>query len=356
MPAIAIARPAQSRGLELALLYTLSLLWGSSYAFIKLGVATIPPVTFIAARTAISGALLLATLRLRGLRLPREGRYWRRFFIQALLNSVVPFTLIAWAECRVDSGLAAILNSATPIFAFLLGALLLRQERPTLLRLFGVIAGLAGVALIIGMQAFGGLGEAVMAPLAIVAATVCYAGAALFGRQFRGLDPMMPAAGSLIAGTLLLIPLSLIIDRPWNLSPSAGSLVALLALAVFSTALALVIYFRLIESLGSLATTTQAYLRVPVGVAIGLIFLSESLAPTAAIGLILVVTGVLAMTLRQQISPSAVLGRGLGHCSWFIARQRQRRCLGELGDHILRDISLDRREAERESGKPFWLP
>jgi len=356
MPAIATERPARSRVAELAFLCMLSLLWGSSYAFIKLGVATIPPVTFIAARTAIAGALLLSILRFRGLGLPHEGRYWRRFFVQALLNSVVPFTLIAWAECRVDSGLAAILNSTTPIFTFLLGALLVRQEKPTLLRLFGVTTGLAGVALIIGMRAFGGLGEAVIAPLAIVTATICYAGAALFGRQFRGLYPMMPAAGSLIAGTLLLIPLSLIIDRPWNLSPSAGSLAALLALAVFSTALALVIYFRLIESLGSLATTAQAYLRVPVGVAIGLIFLGESLAPAAAIGLILVVTGVLAMTLRPQISPSAVLGRGLAHCSWFIARQRQRRCLGELGDHILRDIGLDRREAERESGKPFWLP
>jgi drug/metabolite transporter (DMT)-like permease len=356
MPAITIARPAQSPALELALLCTLSLLWGSSYAFIKLGVATIPPVTFIAARTAIAGALLLATLRFRGLRLPRENRYWRRFFIQALLNSVVPFTLIAWAECRVDSGLAAILNSTTPIFTFLLGALLLRQERPTWLRLFGVIAGLAGVALIVGMQAFGGLGEAVMAPLAIVAATVCYAGEALFGRQFRGLDPMMPAAGSLIAGALLLIPLSLIVDRPWNLTPSGSSLAALLALAVFSTSLALVIFFRLIETLGSLETTAQAYLRVPVGVAIGLIFLDETLARTAAIGLFLVVTGVVTMTLRPQISLSAAVGRGLAHYSRLVTRQRQRRHLGELGDHGLRDIGLDRREARREACKPFWLP
>jgi drug/metabolite transporter (DMT)-like permease len=356
MPAIAIARPTQSRALGLVLLCTLSLLWGSSYAFIRLGVETIAPITFIAARTAIAGGLLIAIMRFRGLRLPREGRYWRRFFIQALLNSVVPFTLIAWAERSVDSGLATILNSTTPIFTFLLGTLLLRQEKPTVLRLFGVTAGLAGVALIIGMRAFGGLGEGLMAPLAIVAATICYAGAALFGRQFRGLDPMMPAAGSLITGALLLIPLSLIVDRPWNLTPSAGSLAALLALAVFCTALALVIYFRLIETLGSLATTAQAYLRVPVGVAIGVILLGESLAPTAAIGLILVVTGVLAMTLRPQISAGTALGRGLAWCSRLAARRRQRYHLGALSDHMLRDIGLSRHEAERESGKPFWQP
>ncbi len=356
MPAIAMARPAQSRVAELALLGLLSLLWGASYAFIKLGVATIPPITFIAVRTAIAAALLFAVLRLRGLGLPPEGRYWRRFFVQSLLNSAVPFTLIAWAERSVDSGLAAILNSTTPIFAFLLGGILLRQERPTLLRLSGVVAGLAGVALIIGMRALDGLGREVLAPLAIVAATICYADAALFGRQFRGLDPMVPAAGSLVCGAILLIPLSLMVDRPWNLSPSAGSLAALLGLAVFCTALALVIYFRLIETLGSLATTAQAYLRVPVGVAVGMIFLGESLARTAAIGLVLVVAGVLAMTLPPQSSLSAAMRRGRARYSRLTARQRQRRYLGALGDHGLRDIGLDRSEAEREAGKPFWLP
>ncbi len=347
MPAIAMERASPSRpGSQiagLALLCLLSALWGSSYAFIKLGVATIPPVTFIAARTAIAGGLLLAILRFRGLGLPREWRYWRRFFIQALLNSVVPFTLIAWAEGSLDSGLAAILNSTSPIFTFLLGGILLRQERPTALRLFGVTAGLAGVALIIGLKAFDGLSGEVVGALAIVAATICYAGAALFGRHFRGLDPMMPAAGSLVCGALVLIPLSLALDRPWRLSPSAGSLEALLALSVFCTAFALVVYFRLIETLGSLATTAQAYLRVPVGVAVGMIFLGESLAPTAAIGLLLVLAGVVSMTLP----PQALLGTALGR-SW--QRRRQRRQLAELSDHLLRDIGLCR---EAAGGEPF---
>ncbi|HEX3064608.1 MAG TPA: DMT family transporter [Dongiaceae bacterium] len=280
----------------LALLLLLSALWGSSYAFIKLGVATIPPITFIAARTVIASLLLLAILRLRGVRMPRDGLLWRRFAIQALLNSVVPFTLIAWGERSLDSGLATILNSTSPIFTFLLGSLLLRQESPTWPRLIGVIAGLSGVTLIVGFTALQGLGSETMAALAIVAATICYAGAALFGRQFRGLDPMLPAAGSLIAGSIILIPISLIVDRPWTLSPSAESLAALMALAVFCTALALVIYFRLLEMVGPLGTVAQAYLRVPIGVAIGLAFMGESLAPTAGIGLVLVIAGVFAMT------------------------------------------------------------
>jgi drug/metabolite transporter (DMT)-like permease len=296
MPTLAARESSADRFAALGLLLLLSALWGSSYAFIKLGVATIPPITLIAARAVIAGSLLLAILRLRGVRMPADWQSWRRFAIQALLNSVVPFTLIAWGERSLDSGLAVILNSTSPIFTFLLGSLLLRQEKASWPRFIGVAAGLSGVMLIVGFTAIHGLGGQTLAASAIVAATICYAGAALFGRQFRGLDPMIPAAGSLIAGATILGPLSLIVDRPWTLSPSFSSIAALLALAVFCTALALAIYFRLLETLGPLGTVAQAYLRVPIGVAIGLAFMGESLAPTAGVGLILVVIGVFAMT------------------------------------------------------------
>ncbi|WP_348535994.1 EamA family transporter [Labrys sp. LIt4] len=280
-----------------ALLVALSTLWGASYAFIKVGVETIPPVTLIAARTLIAGAVLVAFLRLRGLRLPRDRRIWGRFALQACLNSVVPFTLIAWAEQTTDAGLATILNSTSPIFAFLLTAAVTRHEAVTGRKLFGVAAGLIGTCLIVGMEALEGFGREIWAQLAIIGATLCYAGAAIFGRSFKGLEPVMPAAGSLISGAAVLVPVSLILDRPWTLAPSAQSVLALLALAVFSTALAFVIYFRLVQTLGSVGTTAQAYLRVPVGVAIGVLFLGETLSPTAWAGLACVVAGVIAMTL-----------------------------------------------------------
>ncbi len=285
---------------ELALLLTLSTLWGASYTFIRIGVETIPPITLIAARTFLAGTLLLVVLHLRGLSLPRDPAVWRRFLIQAVLNSVVPFVLIAWAERTTEAGLAAILNSTTPIFAFLMTALITRHEAVTPRKLLGVAAGLIGICLIIGVEALGGIGAALWAQLAIVAATVCYAGAAIFGKTFRGIDPMMPAAGSLISGAALLIPVSLIVDRPWTLSPSSESLLALIALSVVSTALAFVIYFRLVQTLGSVGTTAQAYLRVPIGVAIGVVFLGETLASTAWIGLVAVMVGVIAMTLPAR--------------------------------------------------------
>ncbi len=285
---------------ELLLLLLLATLWGASYTFIKIGVATIPPITFIAARTLIAGTILLAILAWRGLSLPRDTATWRRFLFQACLNSVVPFTLIAWAEREIDAGLATILNSTTPIFAFLMTVAITRHEPVTSRKLFGVMSGIAGICLIIGLQAFNGLGRELWAQLAVVAASVSYGGAAIFGRGFKGLDPMMPAAGSMVCGAVILIPLSLLFEHPLTLAPSQDSLLALAGLSIFSTALAFVVFFRLINTLGTVGTTAQAYLRVPIGVAIGIIFLGESLSSTAWIGLICVVIGVAAMTLPQR--------------------------------------------------------
>ena len=290
-PAIAI---------ELALLLLLATLWGGSYALIKLGVATIPPVTLIAARTSIAGLLLLAIMRWRGLRLPKDAATWRRFLFQACLNSVIPWTLIAWAERALDAGLATILNSTSPIFAFFLTLALTRHEKVGARKPFGVAAGMAGICLIVGVQALAGLGDRLAAEIATVVATICYAGGAIFSRGFKGLDPIAPAAGSLLCGAAILVPVSLVVDKPWTLAPSMSSMLALLALAVFSTALAFVIYFRLVQTLGSVGTTAQAYLRVPIGVALGVAFLGERLTPAAWIGLGCVVIGVAAMTIPAR--------------------------------------------------------
>src|SRR5437762_13232134 len=183
---------------ELTLLLALATLWGGSYTFIKLGVATIPPITLIAARTAIAGLLLLAIMRWRGIRMPRDLATWRRFLFQACLNSVIPWTLIAWGERYVDAGLTTILNSASPIFTFLFTAVITRHEAVTPRKLFGVVAGMAGICLIVGVDAFSGIGHGLVAEIAIVAATICYACAAIFSRGFKGLDPMAPDRKSVV--------------------------------------------------------------------------------------------------------------------------------------------------------------
>ncbi|WP_296019411.1 EamA family transporter [uncultured Agrobacterium sp.] len=285
---------------ELALLVLLGCLWGSSYTFIKIGIETIPPLTLIAARTAIAGSILTVVMFWRGLRLPRDQALWKMFAIQAVLNSVLPFTLIAWAEHHIDAGLAVILNSLTPVFTFLLTAIITRHEMVNGRKLFGVMIGLVGTVVMIGVQALNGFGDVVLAQVAVILATAFYAGAAIFGKNFKGIDSMIPAAASLICGAVILIPISLVVDRPWELVPSARSITALIGLSIFSTALAFTIYFRLVRTLGSLGTTAQAYVRVPVGVAIGAIFLGEQLYASTMIGLVCILTGVIAMTLPTR--------------------------------------------------------
>jgi drug/metabolite transporter (DMT)-like permease len=277
----------------------LSTLWGASYTFIRITVATVPPLTAMAGRTLIAAALLFALLAGRGVRLPRSAAVWRRFALQAMLNSVLPFTLLAWAQQEVQASIAVILNSCAPLMTFVWAARSGR-EAASARKLLGVLVGLAGAALVLGPDALHGLGQRFTAEAAILLATACYAAAAIHGRAFDAVDPMVPAAGSLACAAAILVPASLLFEQPWRLAPSAASVAALLALAVFCTALALVLYFRLLATLGSVGTTAQAYLRVPIGVAIGVVFLGEQLAPSAWLGLGCVVCAVAAMTIPAR--------------------------------------------------------
>ncbi len=292
------AKPNQM--IDYGLLLLLASLWGASYTFIKIGIETIPPITFIAGRTLIAGLLLLLVMRLRGINMPMTPAIWKLFAFQALMNSVVPFTLIAWAEIHIEAGLGTILNATVPVFTFLITLCIKGAEATTIARswmkLAGVILGLAGIVLIVGTEAFKGLGVALLAQMAVLFASACYSVASIFGRNFKGMDAMIPAAGSLLSGALALIPLSIMFDQPWNIVPSQSSLLALVALSVFSTAFAFVLYFRLLKTLGPVGTTSQAYLRVPIGVGLGILFLDETLASTAFAGLVLVCLGVAAMT------------------------------------------------------------
>jgi drug/metabolite transporter (DMT)-like permease len=331
--------PRRATGRDLLLLVLLSTLWGSSYTFIKLGIATIPPITLIAARTLIAGTVLAGVLLLRRVFLPRSAAIWARFLVQALLNSAVPFTLIAWAETRTDANLATILNSLSPIFAFLLTASLTQHESVTGRKLFGVGIGLVGVGVIVGTGALSGLGHQSAGQFAIVAASICYAGAAVFGKGFAGLDPMLPAAGSLLCGAVVLTPLSVAVDYPWTIRPSSESVLALLALALLSTALTFVIYFRLVASLGSVGTTAQAYLRVPIGVAISAFALGEQLKPTTWIGLGCVVIGVIAMTIPSPTVEEHPPRRRRQGAAGSATRQERNGSGNNRGDGLFQDGS-----------------
>ena len=282
---------------ELALFCLLALLWGSSYLLIKVAVATIAPVTLIAARVTIAAVFLLVVVGWTGERLPRDGRTWLRLFVQSIFNSTGAWTVLAWGQQHVDSGLASVLNSTSPIFVFLITLLVTRHEATGGLRLLGACLGVLGVTLTVGIDALDGLGRQVAAQVAVMLGAVLYACAAIYGRRLSHLPPTVAAAGTMIWATLCLVPLSLALEQPWTLRPSAPSLAAALVLAVLCTGVALLVYFRLVRTLGSTGVASQSYLRAGVGVLLGVVVLGERITPLIGLGLAASILGVMAINL-----------------------------------------------------------
>ena len=277
----------------------LALLWGAGFPLIKVAVETIPPLTVAAIRAALGGLLLLALLG------PRLRTWWQAaregdaFLSQAMFNVVLPWVLVAWASRIIDAKLTTILNSLSPIFIFLITWAITRHEPATGRKFLGVGLGLAGVVAIVGPSALAGLGSHLAAELACVAGSLCYGIAAVIGRRYDKMPALVPAAGSALTGAAILVPLALAIDG-WPTGASARSLAAVVALAVFSTGAAFVVYFRLLSTIGSIATASQAYLRIVIGVGLSVAFLGERLEPSHGVGLALVVAGVVAMTIRRK--------------------------------------------------------
>ena len=283
---------APSLRTELPLLALLALLWGSSYLFIKVAVAEIPPVTLIALRVLGAAIFLMAVLRARGERLPRDGRTWRMLSLQAVFNSIGAWTVLAWGQQFVDAGLASVLNSTSPIFVFLITALVTRHERLGGFRLAGAALGVLGVTLIVGVDVLGGLGDQVAGQLACLVGAALYAGAAIYGKRFGHISAVATATGTMIWASAVLMPLALLLDRPWSLTPGLTAIAATAVLSILCTGLALLIYFRLVRTLGSMGVASQSYLRAGVGVILGMLFLGETVTLPVAFGIAAAIAGV----------------------------------------------------------------
>lgn len=279
------------------LLLALACCWSSTYPLTKIGLGSFPPITFISARSLIAAALLFVILRMRGIRMPMDGKAWKLFAQQQTINSTFPFLLITWAQQYVPASSTVVLASTTPIFAFLITWGITRHEPATLLKLAGAILGLAGTAAIIGLDALSSLDTHIFAEIVILLATVSFACATIFGLRLADYDPMVVAAGSLLYGGLILLPFALLIDHPWTLRPTAEALAATVAMGIFSSALGLMLFYMCLTRLGTLTTNAQGYLRIPIGVGLSVLLLGEPVPANLALGLILVMAGVAAMTI-----------------------------------------------------------
>ncbi len=278
----------------------LSLLWGAAfYCYKVLDNAGLPPFTIAFGRVIAGAAVLLPVVFATGRRLPSSPRMWGAFAITGLLNNIMPFSLIAFGETHIVSGLAAVYNATTPLFTALIAHAVTRDEKLTAPKIAGIAIGLGGVAIMMGPSALHGFNATAIAQLACLAAAVVYACGALYARRFRalGIDPLVLSTGQLCASTVMALPLVLLIDRPWPILPglSLGVWAAWLGLAIPSTALAYVLYFRLIAVAGATNAASVTFL-VPVSaLLLGMFALGERLAPSSIAGMIAVFVGLAAI-------------------------------------------------------------
>lgn len=278
---------------DYALLGLLGALWGSSFLLIKLAVATVPPLTVAAGRICVGAALLLAIVALRRQSLRPLLAHWLSLVAMGALGSILPFFLISYGETRIDSGLAAILMALVPLSTIVLAHFFVPQEPFTAGKGVGLVLGIAGVLVLIGPGAVLNLRGAV-AELAIAAATLCYAGNAIIARRLPPMKAELVGTGMLLAAAVCGIPACLIIDRPWRLAPSAGSLWAIVCLGAACTALGYLLLFRIIARAGAGFSSLNNYLVPLFGVLWGGLFLGEQPERRALLALALIFAGIAA--------------------------------------------------------------
>ncbi len=298
------ATPSQLRamtGREWLMLVVLAILWGGSFLFNAIALRDLPVLTTVFMRVFLAALVLMMVLRLSGEHLPRRAEVWRALFVLGFLNNAVPFSLIVWGQQYVAAGVASILNATTPLFTVIFAHVLTRDERLDGGRILGVLLGFLGVVVMIGHSAGeggAGLGSGFGAQFLFLGAAASYGLAGIYGRRFKpmGVSPMVTATGQLIASSVLLMPLALIMDRPWHLPmPGPSALAALLALAVLSTAFAYVLYFRILAAAGATSIALVTFLIPVCAIFLGILVLGEHLEPRQLAGMALIGAGLAAI-------------------------------------------------------------
>jgi len=296
-------------GRSWALLVALALLWSASFVFIKVAGAEIPTFTLVLVRVALAAFVLHAMVLLGRRRYPDRLPMMRRYLVMGLINNVVPFAFIVYATVRLGAGGASILNATAPIFAMVIAHFATADERITVAKLGGILLGLGGVAAMAGPEAAAGLGGNLAAVAAMLVACFFYGLSAVYGRGFAGIDPIVSATCQLTGATLLLLPLALAFERPWTMPmPGGAAILATLALAILSTALAYTLFYRLISRAGATNTLLVTLLIPMGGVFLGWAMLGEALTPGEAAGMLLIGLGLVVIdgrALRLLAMPRA---------------------------------------------------
>jgi drug/metabolite transporter (DMT)-like permease len=286
-----------------ALLLALVAMWGSSFMFNKLSVATVPPATVVAGRLALGALTLLVLMVSRGVRLPPFGPIWGAYALLGVIGNALPFFLIAWGQQVVDSALAGILIAAMPLGTLVLAHFVVQGERMTRYRVGGFALGFMGIVFLMeppAAQSLSGVAVPVLAQLAVLGGALCYSANSVLARLLIKTDFLSAATGTLLVAAVLMLPFALLHDRPWTLEPSGVSLASIAWLGVGPTAIATILYFRLISSAGPTFMSMVNYLSPAVAVFLGVTLLGEKPGVSAYTGLALILMGIALSRWRQR--------------------------------------------------------
>lgn len=283
---------------EIGLLVLIALLWGGAFFFVEILVESLRPLTIVTARVGLAASLMWLLILIGRVQGPKGWAQWRAFLVIGILSSALPFCLITWAQTRIDSGIASILNATAPLFVVLIAGATLSDERLTTNKLIGVITGIAGVSVLIGPEALKDLGGSALGQLAVIGAALSYGSSAVYSRRFAKMSvpPMTVVTGQLTMATVLLLPLAIALEGS-NLPSSLPleAIASILCLAIFSTFLANVLYFRLLETAGATNSALVGFLMPVTATALGIVFLNETLSATQIAGAFLIAIGLLVM-------------------------------------------------------------
>ena len=274
------------------MLLLLAAVWGGSFFFGEVALSEVPPLTITLHRVVWAVPILAVIVFYKRIAVPRSPRIWSAYLVMGALNNAIPFSLIFWGQTQIESGLASILNGTTAMFAAVVAGLLLADEPLTAKKIIGAVLGIVGVAFIMGPSALTDFNPSNLAQLAILAATLSYAFAGVWGKTaLAGKPPLMNALGMLVGSTLLMIPIVLVFDGPPSLELSADVWGALLGMAALSTALAYVLYFGILVRAGTANLLLVTLLIPPFAIGLGALFLDEHMGPEAWIGFAIIAFG-----------------------------------------------------------------
>jgi drug/metabolite transporter (DMT)-like permease len=289
-------------------LVLLASLWGPSFLFIKVAVEEIPPVTLAAGRVGLAALTLYVVLKIQRRGLMPFGPIWKHFAIVGFFSNALPFSLFSWGEQHVDSALAAILNGSTPLFTIILAHIFTSDDHITPAKLGGVLLGFGGLLLLILPAVLGGVTATTWGLIAMAVAAFSYGVAIVYSTiHLRGLPKLVAPTSQLTMAAIYLVPLALIFEQPYQLPPpSLPAIGSLLTLALFGTALAFVLYYRIMENTSATYLSMVTYLVPVFGVILGVAVLNEQLSWNAYAGCALILAGVMTvngvfLTIRNRL-------------------------------------------------------